>query len=153
MLNTAYGIGCRSRVGGLECLKDVRSDIRTLNVGTCKLWAAIKETGRQFQVSWNVTEDCHMTLSMNWKMVRQVLLKDLGKIKIFAQFVPHCVASEFFLPWKWSASCIGAWWRAGHLIHLTSRQVTFLCSLDWRTPSKLEDLKTSRTPRTMQPSN
>jgi len=41
-----------------------------------------------------------MTLSMNWKIVRQVLLKDLGKIKIFAQFVPHYVAGKFFLHGK-----------------------------------------------------
>jgi len=32
-------------------------------------------------------------------------------------------------------------------MQLTSRQETFLCSLDWRTPSKLEELKTSRTPK------
>jgi len=51
MLNTVYAIGCRSRVRGLECLKDPQRDIRTLNVRTFKLWAAVKETEKQFQVT------------------------------------------------------------------------------------------------------
>ena len=76
---------------GLERVKDAQRDIRTSNVLTFTLCAAVKENGRQFQVSWNVTEDCHMTLSMNSKMVRQVILKDLRKIKIFAQFLFHTV--------------------------------------------------------------
>jgi hypothetical protein len=41
----------RSRVRGSECLKDPQRDIRTLNVRNFKLWAAVKETEKHFQVS------------------------------------------------------------------------------------------------------
>jgi hypothetical protein len=53
MSKTFYGIACkrRYRVLGLECLKDPQRDIRTLNVRTFKLWVAVKETGKPFQVS------------------------------------------------------------------------------------------------------
>jgi hypothetical protein len=53
MSKPVYGIGCSrgSRVLGLECLKDPQRDIRTLNVRTFKLEAAVKETGKLFQVS------------------------------------------------------------------------------------------------------
>jgi len=69
----------------------------------------------------------------------------VGNRKICMKFVPHNLIDEHILPRQWSNfRGIAAWWRpATYLFHLTSHQSTFIYSLKWKLPSKLQDFRMS----------
>jgi hypothetical protein len=89
-----------------------------------------------------VTRDHQVTLKLmeekmsysSWRM---------GNRKICMKFVPHNLMNEHILRRWWSTlRGIAAWWRpATYLLHLTSYQSTFIYSLKWKLPSKLQDFR------------